>query len=159
MATRELVVCDECGEELDSIDLRCAHDEEVCDDCCAAHHEDEDEEAEEMTRQISVTTAKQALDLIDQMLVELPPREGRALMAVLTALRGPDDQDTNPAMARVKAYGTCPVRAAAFPKARAARKLGMFDTTPNPYVKAEVAKGNGHQRQHLNDAAMVLGLY
>ncbi len=70
-----------------------------------------------------IKTCRQALDVIDALLVELPEEESRNLYSVLTALRGPDSGE----MADKKAT-TAIIRKVALPRA-AAMPFSVFPAT------------------------------
>ena len=107
------------------------------------------------------TTVRGMLDLIDKFLARCDGESGN-LWDVLSALRGPDDDDEI-----TKKKTTIPIRAAAFPKLKKAldsssrwisgpsnRCPGMGMNGVSPYDST----GRGHFYTHANGAARVLGL-
>ena len=111
-------------------------------------------------------TTKFVLDLIDRTLAGKDQESARELWDVLTAMRGPDD-DNNTA----KMVYTVPIRSAAFPKTAArylknegrvagSRAIMAVDAA-DPAAYKSWHRGvvtQGHYREHIEKAREVLGL-
>lgn len=109
---------------------------------------------------------RSVLDAIDTILaqpsnVQGPSPDARALWDILTALRGPDSENTD-----LKLETTCVIRRAAFPKTAATsmtsgQLLASFGAPETEFSVLETAawKGEGHFLLHAINAAGALGIY
>lgn len=99
-------------------------------------------------------TLRQVLDVVDSALVK-QDGEARKLWWVLTALRGPDDENKY----SLKQSGTVPIRRAAFPKLVKASNNGQYnelaDFDPHEFI---LPPSRGHVEEHIQYAAKALGL-
>lgn len=98
---------------------------------------------------------REMLDKIDVFLSTAPIDEAQQLWDVLTALRGPDDDDPE-----LKSRTTTHIRAAAFPKARDARRnyhfYASFSTEECPKIFGEMDCLNEHFLGHYYYAQRIL---
>lgn len=106
-----------------------------------------------------------ALDAIEEVLLERDS-DARNLWSVLTALRGPDD-DQDDGNDRRKINATIPIRRAAFPRVAAqplSYEVGAFGKPDVPYLYRDSYMARGamygrtHFEYHAELAALALGL-
>lgn len=93
----------------------------------------------------TITTVSEVLDIIDTFLAEMDHVQSKQLWNILTALRGPDDDNTD-----TKLKTTSPIRTAALPKtALNSNKCGAIFRAVDELVEP---MGGSHFSRHIQYA-------